>query len=103
MGLIDAVRATQPGRRIDSFQLMGEDLWLATGRDLVRAAERYRDELARVPIELRERFEEEQRALAVEANEWLRKYNRSVHTRVAGYLALGFRMDFAYPWPVVAI
>ena len=83
---------------------MGEELALLTGRDLCEAAARYARELdATVPAALRERFEAEQRAFADEAHGWLRRYNRSVHTRVAGYLALGFRMRFAYPWPVVAI
>lgn len=89
---------------MDSFQLMGEELALLTGRDLCDAAERYARELeVAVPPALRERYETEQRAFAGEAHTWLRKYNRSVHTRVAGYLALGFRARFAYPWPVVAI
>ncbi|HUS66840.1 MAG TPA: hypothetical protein VMZ28_20020 [Kofleriaceae bacterium] len=87
-----------------SFQLMGEELALLTGRDLCDAAARYERALdTTVPAALRERYEAEQRAFAGEAHDWLRRYNRSVHTRVGGYLALGFRMRFAYPWPVVAI
>ncbi|HWM88049.1 MAG TPA: hypothetical protein VNO33_19485 [Kofleriaceae bacterium] len=89
-------------RAIDSFQLMGEELTLVTGRELAEAADRYRSELDSLPAPLRGRFEAEQRALADDAHAWLRKYNRSVHTRLGGYLALGFRMQFAYPWPVVA-
>ncbi|HLU66994.1 MAG TPA: hypothetical protein VKZ63_12000 [Kofleriaceae bacterium] len=101
--LLDPLRRAPDAATAESFQLMGEDLVLVTGRDLLAAAERYADELGRVPAPLRERFEAEQRALAAEAHTWLRRYNRSVHTRLAGYLALGFRARFAYPWPVVAM
>jgi len=101
MTLSDQVRRVAPGE-LGSFQLMGEDLVLVTGRELVAAAERYRDELAALPAALGARLEAEQRALADEALRWLRRYNRSVHTRIGGYLALGFRLRFAYPWPVVA-
>lgn len=101
MSLLDELRRAAPGE-FGSFQLMGEDLALLTGRELCAAAARYRDELATLPPDIRGRFEGEQRALADEAQRWLRRYNRSVHTRLAGYLALGFRLRFAYPWPVVA-
>lgn len=99
--LVDSLRRVADGA-LDSFQLMGEELTLVTGRELALAGERYASELAALPATLRARFEDEQRSLADEAHSWLRKYNRSVHTRLAGYLAIGFRMRFAYPWPVVA-
>jgi hypothetical protein len=102
MPLLDPLRRVVTGGAMDSFQLMGEELTLVTGRELALAAERYHSELAALPAELRDRFEAEQRSLADEAHAWLRKYNRNVHTRLAGYLAVGFRMQFVYPWPVVA-
>ena len=101
--LLAPLRRALPGAAAESFQLMGEDLILVTGSDLQAAAERYESELARIPAELRERLEREQRQFAGEAHGWLRRYNRNVHTRLAGYLSLGFRMRFAYPWPVVAM
>jgi hypothetical protein len=86
-----------------SFQLMGEDLALVPGARLGPAAAMYDAELARLDPSLREPFEREQAAVLREAHGWLRKYNRSVHARLRGYLALGRRCDFAYPWPVVAM
>lgn len=103
MPLLSSLRRVGAGAAIDSFQLMGEELTLVTGRDLAAAAEHYARELDALPADLRGRFEDEQRSLADQAHAWLRRYNRTVHTRVAGYLALGFRMRFAYPWPVVAV
>ena len=38
-----------------------------------------------------------------EAHRWLRRHNGNVHSRIAGYLALGRKLDFVYPWPVVAV
>src|SRR5262249_20739096 len=57
----------------------------------------------RVPAALRGRVEEELTALQRDAHRFVRKYNRSVHHRLAGYVELGRRCRFAYPWPVVAI
>lgn len=86
-----------------SFQLLGEDLVALSGAELAAAAAAYSTELARVPAALRARFETEQRHLQREAHAWLRLHNRSLHGRIAGYVALGRRCGWAYPWPVVAI
>lgn len=88
---------------MQSFRWMGEDLWQLTGPRLCEAADAYREALRNVPATLREPLEREHASFAGEAVDWLRRYNRSVHARIAGYLALGRRSDFAYPWPVVAI
>ena len=88
---------------VASFQLMGEDLALALGSDLAAAGAEYEKELAKLPAPVRTRFVDEQRKLSREAHAFLRKYNRSVMTRLDGYLALGRRCDFEYPWPVVAM
>lgn len=83
-----------------SFRLAPSRL---TGRDLVVAGDEYRAHLRRLPAELRDRFEGEQRALADDAGSWIERYNRNLFSRVSGYWALGRRLDFDYPWPVVAI
>ena len=74
---------------------MGEDLQLLTLDDVrqATAAQAAADPLLLV----------EERALADDAHAWLRKYNRSMHGRVQGYLELGKRCAFRYPWPIVAI
>jgi hypothetical protein len=91
------------GTEAASFQLMGEDLTLIPGTALRAAAERYEAALARVPPGLRETFQQEQLAAARAAHAFLRRYNRSMLTRLGGYLQLAARCDFAYPWPVVAM
>lgn len=103
-GLVTRLRAHLSDADARSFQLMGEDLALLGGPDLRAAAEAYDDHLARaVPAHLRAAFEAEQRELRREAHALLRRYNHSLHARVAGYLELGRRCSFEYPWPVVAI
>src|SRR4051794_25710216 len=101
--LVDALRRRLGTGDAHSFQLMGEDLALLTGQDLREAADGYQRELELLPPVVRARFVEAQAALQAEAHRFLRKYNRSVHTRIAGYVELGRRLDFQYPWPVVAI
>ena len=91
VSLIDALRVRLDDPTASSYRLMGEDLQLLTVADLVADAG--------LPPEL----VAEERALAGEAHAWLRKYNRSLHGRIAGYLELGKRCAFRYPWPVVAI
>jgi len=98
--LIDALRARLGAPGAASFQLMGEDLQLLTVEDL-RAAVAAQD--AAIPDDLRADLLAEEAALAAEAHRWLTKFNRSLYGRIAGYLALGTRMEFRYPWPVVAI
>ena len=98
--LIDALRARLADPDAPSFRLMGEDLQLLTLEDLQSAA---RSQLEAIDPALRTRLFDEERTLATEAHTWLRKYNRSMHGRVAGYVELGRRCEFRYPWPVVAI
>jgi hypothetical protein len=74
-----------------------------TGADLADAAREWQAALARVPDSQRARVDEELTALQGQALRFLQKYNRSVHARLAGYVEIGRRCRFAYPWPVVAI
>jgi len=101
--LVDVLRGRLGDPDAASFQLMGEDFALLSGAELRRAAGDYERELATVPAPLREAFEREQWSLASEAHAFLRRYNRSVHARLAGYLEVGRRLRFQYPWPVVAM
>jgi hypothetical protein len=98
--LIDALRARLGDPTAPSFRLMGEDLQVLSLDDVKAAVDAQH---AAIDPALREAVLGEERALATEAHGWLRKYNRSMHGRVAGYLELGRRCDFRYPWPVVAI
>lgn len=91
-------RLGNPGA--SSFQLMGEDLQILTVEDL-RAAASALD--AVIPQDLRADLLVEEQRLAAESHRWLKKYNRSLYGRIAGYLELGKRIEFRYPWPVVAI
>ncbi|HEY2748492.1 MAG TPA: hypothetical protein VGL86_27910 [Polyangia bacterium] len=101
--LIDALRRRLGDDRAQSFQLFGEDLFALTGEDFAEAAAAWRAALERVPVRLRARVDEELTALQRETHQFLRRYNRSVHARVGGYVEIGRRCRFAYPWPVVAI
>ncbi len=101
--LIDALRRRLGDPDAQSFQLAGEDLIALTGADLADAARDWQSALERVPAEHRARVDEELGALQHEAHLFLRKYNRSVHARLAGSVEIGRRCRFAYPWPVVAI
>jgi hypothetical protein len=103
MTLVEGLRARLHDEHAGSFQLMGEDLTLIRGPELVAAAEAYTRALATVPRALRDDVLEIEDELAREAHDWLRRHNRSLHGRISGYLALGRRMQFRYPWPVVAI
>ena len=101
--LIDALRRRLGDAGAQSFQLFGEDLLALSGGDLAEAAAAWRAALERVDPALRARVEEELASLQQQALGFLRKYNRSVHGRLAGYVEIGRRCRFAYPWPVVAI
>lgn len=92
MTLIDQLRKRLGNPQASSFMLMGEALQLVTVEDLTAAARAVPPALAA-----------EEAALGAEAYEWLRKYNRSLYGRIAGYWALGEKLGFRYPWPVVAI
>ena len=98
--LIDALRARLGAPGASSFQLMGEDLQVLTVEDL-RAAVAAHD--AAIPDDLRADLLAEELALAAESHRWLTKFNRSLYGRIAGYVALGKRIQFHYPWPTVAI
>lgn len=103
MALVDELREAAGRGEAQSFELMGEGLALLRGAHLRRAADAYAADMERVPERLRPAFEREQERVLSEAHHWLRRYNRSVHTRLRGYLELGRRCGFAYPWPVVAM
>ena len=100
MSLIEALRLRLASPDASSFQLMGEDLQVLTIEDL-RSAVAAHD--AAIPDDLRADLLAEETALSAEAHRWLKKFNRSLYGRIAGYVALGKRMEFHYPWPVVAI
>lgn len=103
-GLVARLRAHLADASASSFQLMGEDLALLSGPDLRMAGAAYDEHLSRaVPDALRPAFEAEQRTLLREAHALLRRHNHCLHARVAGYLDLGRRVGFEYPWPVVAV
>lgn len=102
MPVIDALRDVLDGEPA-SFQLMGEDLALLDGARLRAAAKAHDEALARIEPGLRARLEAEQAALLLRAHAWLRRYNRSLLGRVAGYVELGRVCRFEYPWPVVAV
>jgi hypothetical protein len=89
---------------MSSFRLMGEDLVGLTPDALRSAADAHEAELERhVPVELRESVRDERVAIARDAHAMLVRYNSSIHARVRGYVELGKRLGFEYPWPVVAI
>lgn len=98
--LIDALRTKLGDPDAPSFRLMGEDLALLTIDDIRAAVDH---QIAAIPRELRDELLAEEAALAAEAHRWLTRYNRSLYGRIAGYLALGEKIEFRYPWPVVAI
>src|SRR5205814_1929970 len=56
-----------------------------------------------VPAAERALFEREQVEVLRAAHGWLRTYNRNIHGRIRGYLALGRAVHFEYPWPIVAV
>ena len=85
------------------FSSLGEELIALTGEDLAEAARAWQAALERVPAAQRARVGEELTALQRDAHGFLARYNRSVHARLAGYIEIGRRCRFAYPWPVVAI
>lgn len=95
---------TALGSNAYSFQLMGEELALLDASALRSVADAWSERVQRqVPPALREAFYAAHGAILGEAHAWLRRYNHSLHSRIAGYVALGERLGFAYPWPVVAI
>lgn len=98
--LIDALRARLGEPDAPSFRLMGEDLALLTADDVLDALEQ---QMSAIPPELRSELLVEEASLAAEAHRWLARYNRSLYGRIAGYVELGERVQFRYPWPVVAI
>ena len=102
MALIDELRDAT-GEPAASFQLLGEDLAALPAAAIVRAGDAYRAALSELPSDLRDDFEREQQIALGEAHRWLRRHNANVHARIAGYLALGRRLEFAYQWPVVAM
>jgi hypothetical protein len=98
--LIDQLRRRLGDPAASSFALMGEALQRITVEDL-RAAVVAHD--AAIAPALREALYAEEAALGAEAHGWLAKYNRSLYGRIAGYWALGERLSFRYPWPIIAI
>lgn len=103
MSLLEPLKRHPGGKPAESFRLMGEDLVLITWQDIAESIERYHQATQRLPQADRRALEDEQQAWALEAHRWLDRFNRSVHSRIGGYLELGARCQFAYPWPVVAV
>ncbi len=101
--LIDRLRQKLGDAQARSFQLQGEDLAILSGDDLFAAGQAWRATLESIAPEMRAAVLHELETLQREAQLFLRKYNRSVHTRIAGYVELARRCRFAYHWPVVAI
>lgn len=92
------------GRDLPSFRLMGEDLVGLTSERLRGALDEHDAELERhVPPSLRDAVKNERDAISREAHEILTRQNASIHSRIRGYVELGGRLDFEYPWPVVAV
>ena len=100
--MIEALRA-QLGSGASSFQLGGEDLLALPAEALAAAAERHAAALSALPAALRGPLLHAQRATMMDAHAFVRRYNASLYARVAGYVALGRRVAFEYPWPVVAV
>lgn len=88
---------------IPSFRVMGEDLQALTFEQLADAVRRQEAVIAMLPPDVYAAVLAEEQALAADAYAMLRRFNRSMHARVAGYLELGRRCDFRYPWMVVAV
>ncbi len=100
--MIDALRA-HLGPGTQSFQLAGEDLLALPAEALAQAVRRHEEALAAIPESLRPELLAAQKAAMVDAHRFVRRYNVSLFTRIAGYVALGRRTAFEYPWPVVAV
>ncbi len=104
MSLLDEVRAVLADADLPSFRLYGEDLVALAPDRLRRAADEHDANVEKhVPPSLRKAVVEERTELLRAAHAFLTRYNPSIHNRIRGYLELGRRMEFAYPWPVVAI
>lgn len=88
---------------LKSFQLTGAAFPLLGGPELHAAGCEYEEGLRALPAQVRGRYPQVQAEILREAADWLRRYDRSVSRRLAGYLALGRRCHFEYPWPVVAM
>jgi hypothetical protein len=101
--LIDALRRRLDDPAAGSFQLLGDDLTLLSGEDWLEAARAWDAAMEKIAPSVRPRLAAELERLQRDIHAFLRRYNRSVHHRIAGYVALGQRCDFAYPWPAVAI
>jgi len=104
VSLLDEVRALLGETELASFRLMGEDLVVLGPERLRRAAEAYEAELEKtVPPSLRERLTAERANVLAEAHAFLVRNNVGIHARIRGYLTIGRRVAFEYPWPIVAI
>lgn len=102
--MISSVFVSLLGRDMPSFRLMGEDLVGLTRDRLRGAADEHDAELERhVPPSLRNAVRDERDRISEEAHAILARSNASIHSRVRGYVELGRRLDFEYPWPVVAV
>ncbi|MBX3130022.1 MAG: hypothetical protein KF718_25115 [Polyangiaceae bacterium] len=103
MSLLDEVSALLD-QRVESFRFFGEDLIVLTPDRLALAAREHERALEEtVPPSLRTELIATQRQALSEAHGFVVRYGASIHTRIRGYIELGRRVDFDYPWPVVAI
>jgi hypothetical protein len=104
VSLLDEVRLLLEQDDLPGYRLQGEDLVVLGPERLRRAADHYDAELEKfVPPSLREKVTAERVALLSEAHAFVTRYNDAIFNRIAGYLELGRRIEFEYPWPVVAI
>ena len=103
MALIDSLRLPLRNPAAQSFILWWDDFQLVGPDELTAALEEHRQGLERLGPAQREFLSAAHTAFRKEAHDFLRRHNVNVHRRIAGYLALGRRCQFRYPWPVVAV
>lgn len=103
MALIDSIRLPLRNPQAASFQLWWDDFQLLGPDELAAAVDEYRKQSEGLGAAQRQFLAQAHAAFRKEAHEFLRRHNTNVHRRIEGYLQLGRRMRFDYPWPTVAV
>ncbi len=103
MALIDSLRLPLRNPTAQSFVLWWDDFQLLGPDELGAALDEHRRAVDKLGPAQREFLGAAHTAFRREAHEFLRRHNTNVHRRIAGYLALGRRLQFHYPWPTVAV